>query len=186
MIAVGYKVLLFAAGSAGLSWISRASLKDLSSHGFYRFFAWECILALFCLNLERWFEEALAARQLLSWTLLSISLALVYLGVREFRKKGKVDGGRNEAGLLGIEKTTALVTSGIYQLIRHPFYSSLLLLGWGIFLKRVSWMGAILAVVSTLLLVATARAEEVENIKYFGAQYREYMRHTKRFIPYIF
>ncbi|HEY3310458.1 MAG TPA: isoprenylcysteine carboxylmethyltransferase family protein [Anaerolineales bacterium] len=186
MSAVWYRVLLFAAGSAGLYRISRASLKDPSSHGFYRFFAWECILALFCLNLESWFSEAFGARQLLSWTLLSISLALVYLGVCEFRKKGNVDGGRNEAGLLGIEKTTALVTSGIYQAIRHPFYSSLLFLGWGIFLKQVSWTGAILAVVMILLLVATARAEEVENIKYFGGQYREYMRRTKRFIPYIF
>ncbi len=38
----------------------------------------------------------------------------------------------------------------------------------------------------TLFLVATARAEERENLADFGAQYAEYMRRSKRFVPFVF
>ena len=37
----------------------------------------------------------------------------------------------------------------MYGYIRHPFYSSLLFLVWGILLKQVSWFGAALAVAAT-------------------------------------
>jgi hypothetical protein len=50
-------VIFFVTVSAGLAYISRASILHPSSHGFHRFFAWECILILFLLNYRRWFEE---------------------------------------------------------------------------------------------------------------------------------
>jgi len=78
------------------------------------------------------------------------------------------------------------VTSGIFRYIRHPLYSSLLYLAWGAFFKGVSSVTWVLVLSATALLVATARIEECENIDYFGEPYREYMRHTKMFIPYVF
>jgi len=36
------------------------------------------------------------------------------------------------------------------------------------------------------LLLATAKAEEVENVAYFGAAYRSHLQHTKMFIPFVF
>jgi len=36
-----------------------------------------------------------------------------------------------------------------------------------------------------LLLKLTARAEERENIRYFGAAYQAYRQHTKMFVPFI-
>ena len=102
--------------------------------------------------------------------------------------KGKVTLPSREGSpsLLGFEKTTTLVTTGIFRYIRHPLYSSLLLLTWGIFFKSPSAIGIFLASASTLFLVATARADEAECIQFFGAPYREYMRRTKMFIPYLF
>ena len=88
--------------------------------------------------------------------------------------------------LVGIEKTTRLVTTGIFKYIRHPLYSSLLLLAWGVFFKNPSWAACGLAVGATAFLLATARTEEAENVRYFGSAYQAYMRQTKMFIPYFF
>ncbi|MFQ6115414.1 MAG: methyltransferase family protein, partial [bacterium] len=111
---------------------------------------------------------------------------LVYQGVQLLYRKGKLDPKRSDSGLWGIERTTRLVTTGVYRYIRHPFYCSLLLLSWGILLKRVTWIGISLGVTTTIFLIITARKEEIENIQYFGEAYQEYMKHTKMFVPFIF
>lgn len=180
------KAILFVCATAGILWVSRSSIEDARFHGFYRFFAWEAILILFLMNMDYWFINPFSPRQIISWLFLILSVVLIYLGVQAFRQKGKVVQDRGDERLLGIEKTTELVTAGIYGLIRHPFYCSLLFLGWGIFLKNISWMAVVLTAVITFLLVETARREEGENIQFFGENYRKYMENTKRFIPYIF
>jgi protein-S-isoprenylcysteine O-methyltransferase Ste14 len=78
------------------------------------------------------------------------------------------------------------VTSGIYRFIRHPLYSSLLFLAWGVFFKDVNLAGAVLALVSSVFLVAAARADEAECIRYFGSEYEEYKKRTSMFIPFLF
>jgi protein-S-isoprenylcysteine O-methyltransferase Ste14 len=88
--------------------------------------------------------------------------------------------------MLEFEKTTALVTTGIYRYIRHPMYSSLLFLAWGVFFKSPSWADGLIVAVATLALLATARTEEAEDLRFFGEAYREYTRRSKRFIPFIF
>jgi protein-S-isoprenylcysteine O-methyltransferase Ste14 len=180
------KLVIFVVVSVGFAYVSRASLPMPRSHGFYRFFAWECLLALFLLNVESWFRDPFSVPQIVSWLLLIASLFLVIHGVRLLRRIGKPDDKREEAPLLAFEKTTALVVEGAYRYIRHPLYSSLLFLGWGIFFKDLSWAGLALAVAATFFLAMTARAEEGENIRFFGAAYQDYMRRTKMFIPFLF
>lgn len=183
---VGHKIILFGLATIGVTWVSRSSLRDVHSHGFYRFFAWEIILIMFLVNVNDWFVDPFGLRQIVSWSLLIVSLVLIYQGVQLFRRKGGLNQERNDPALVGIEKTTELVTTGVYHYIRHPFYSSLLFLGWGILMKNISWIGMLLAVTATILLIITARKEEIENIQYFGEQYREYMERTKMFVPFIF
>ncbi len=181
-----YKIIPFVIGTIALIWVSRFSLRSLHHHGFYRFFAWETILILFLMNVGYWFLDPFSPWQIVSWVFLIVSLVLIILGVQTFHREGVIDQDRGDPALVGVEKTTQLVTTGIYQYIRHPFYSSLLFLGWGIFLKNATWIGIILAVLNTLLLVITARKEEDENIVYFGEEYLAYMAQTRMFIPYIF
>jgi len=133
-----------------------------------------------------WFVDPFSLRQIISWTFLIVSLLLIYQGVQLFRRQGKLDQERDDPALVGIEKTTELVTTGVYHYIRHPFYSSLLFLGWGILFKNVNWIGVLLAVLNTILLLITARKEEVENIQFFGEDYQKYMERTKMFVPFIF
>ena len=181
-----YKVTIFVLASIGIVWVSRSSLRNFHSQGFYRFFAWEVILFLFLINVNYWFLEPFSLSQIFYWIFLLISLVLIIRGVQLFQEKGKLDSKRNDPSLVGIEKTTELVTTGIYHYIRHPFYSSLLFLGWGIFLKHVSWVCFLLALIVTISLTITAKKEEVENIHFFGEEYQLYMKQTKMFVPFIY
>jgi protein-S-isoprenylcysteine O-methyltransferase Ste14 len=181
------KLAIFVVVSAVFATISRASLLAPRSHGFYRFFAWECILGLFLLNVEVWFRDPFSATQIVSWLLLIVSAFLVIHGVRLLRRIGQPDDTREEAPLLAFEKTTTLVVEGAYRYIRHPLYSSLLFLAWGIFFKDMtSWAGIGLAAAATFFLTLTAKAEESEDIRFFGPAYQDYMRRTRMFIPFLF
>jgi len=181
------KIVLFGVASAGIVYISRASLRAPRSHGFYRFFAWEAILALLLLNVEYWFWNPFSLQQILSWIFLIASAFLVVHAVHLLRHIGKPTAQRSEdEASIGFEKTTQLVVVGAYKYIRHPMYSSLLFLTWGVLFKDLSWLSGILALAATIFLVATAKAEEAEDIRFFGAAYRTYIKQTKMFIPFLF
>lgn len=170
--------IIFAIASAGAIWLSRKSLLNPRSHGFYRFLAFESILGLFLLNVVFWLRNPFSATQIVSWLMLIASLFLVVHGFYLLRQIGKPDG--------AIENTTILVTRGAYKYIRHPLYSSLLWLAWGIFFKAPSWLGGALTLVATTALFATARVEEAENLRKFGDEYAAYIEATKMFIPLLF
>jgi protein-S-isoprenylcysteine O-methyltransferase Ste14 len=178
--------VLFLVFSAGIVLLSWKSLHNWRSHGFYRFFAFEAILALILLNIEYWFHQPFSVRQILSWLLLLLSLLLAVHGFMLLRRIGKPDAAIQDPIRLSIEKTTQLVKVGAYHYIRHPLYASLLCLAWGAFLKHPSPVGAGLGAIATLALYATSRMEEAENLKHFGAEYTDYMQQTKMFIPYVF
>lgn len=170
-----------------LAVVSRRSLRSTRSHGFYRFFVFEAILALILTNVPFWFRNVFSWHQLLSWILLLTSLLPLALGIRALHGPGaRGTTSRNETELLAFERTTRLVREGIFRHIRHPMYSSLLLLAWGAFFKVPSAPGFILAAVATAGLIVMAKIEEGENSRAFGPEYREYMAHTKRFIPGVY
>lgn len=180
------KLIILVLGTAVILWVSWSSLRKSFSRGFYRTFVFESILVMFLLAVDFWFVDPLSLRQIFSWIFLIVSGVMIISGVLMFSKRGKINPDRQDSMLVGIEKTTALVTTGIYRYIRHPFYSSLLFLGWGIFLKNTSMPAVVLAVLATVLVFAIAKIEEVENLNYFGVKYLEYIQDTKMFIPYIF
>jgi protein-S-isoprenylcysteine O-methyltransferase Ste14 len=180
------KLIVFVILTLGIAWLSRRSLREFKSHGFYRFFAWELILGLVLINMDFWFFEPFSWHQLISWPLLLISLYLIVHAVVLLRRVGGAETRQSELALIGIEKTSQLVTVGPYRYIRHPFYSSLLFLALGAFFKQLSWLGGLLIALAVIMLVATAKTEEAENIAYFGEEYRAYMGQTKMFMPFIF
>ncbi len=180
------EAIIFIGGTLGILYVSRASLRRPGSHGFYRFFAWEFLLVLFLLNVRNWFVQPFAPHQLVAWSLLLIALFLIIDSAIRLRRQGAPSEARVDDSLIGMEKTTRLVTGGIYHYIRHPMYSSLFFLGWGIFFKNPSWFGAALAIAASVFLALTARVEEAENIRFFGGDYLEYMRRTKMFVPFVF
>jgi protein-S-isoprenylcysteine O-methyltransferase Ste14 len=180
------KLAAFAGLSAALVYISRTSLRAPRSHGFYRFFAWEVIVALFLLNVDVWFRDPLSWHQLVSWFFITVSIVPFALGVRSLTTQGKpLKHREDDSQLLAFEKTSTLVTTGVYHYIRHPLYCSLLLLAWGLFFKSPTWSGVLLVLAGTLFLIATAKADEAECIRFFGSSYQEYMKRTKMFVPFL-
>ena len=181
------QLLIFILSSISLIIISWTSLHHPNSHGFYRFFAWEAILALIIINTSNWFNNWLTWYQIISWILLIACIVPLVFGIQSLRIRGKPNKEeRPDVQLLAFERTTKLVTSGIYKFIRHPLYSSLLLLAWGAFFKAPSQTGITLVLIATLFLNATAKADEAECIQTFGADYQEYMKRSKMFIPFVF
>lgn len=181
------KTIFFVLASAGIVYLSRASLRAPRSHGFYRFFAFEAILALILLNVESWFRDPFSFHQIIAWIFLMTSAFLVVHAVHLLRIIGKPTAQRSDDGAtIGFEKTTQLVSVGAYKYIRHPMYSSLLFLAWGVFFKDPFWLSGILALAATGSLVATAKVEEREDIRLFGTAYQTYLKQTKRFIPFLF
>lgn len=180
------RLILFGILSLSVISISWRTLFKIESHGFYRFFSWECIIWLFANDFRYWFNHPFNNEQLLSWLFLLISVYLVISGVILLKKVGKPQQNRDEKTLYEFEKTTVLIEQGLYKYIRHPLYSSLLFLTWGIFLKNPTVPLSFVALLSTVFLYLTAIFDEKECIKFFGSPYREYKKRTKLFIPFIF
>lgn len=181
-----FRLLIFVLISLGLTRLFRQSLRNPHCHGFYRYLAFETILALVLLNHPYWFSEPFSARQLLSWLLLLSSIVLVLNGLYLLKKFGGHQPRPETPENLRFENTASLVSQGIYRYIRHPMYSSLLFLAWGAFLKHVTLLTLAGAVLTTLLLVITARVEERESLDFFGREYQQYLRETRMFIPFLF
>jgi len=179
-------ILIFGILSIPVVVFSRRTLFSIKSHGFYRFFAWECMIWLFAVNYEYWFTDPFSIHQVLSWIFLFVSLYYALAGFFRLKKHGNASHEREDKTLFGFEKTTGLIQEGIFRYIRHPLYASLIILTWGIFFKVPSLVNLPFAILSTAFLYITSRIDEKECIRYFGEEYKDYMKNSKMFIPFIF
>lgn len=175
--------LVLGAGVVLVGLISRRALLHPRRHGFYRFFALVATMALLVLNIPWWFADAWTPLRVIDTALLYVALALVASGFFSLWRHGQPGPERDDAALLAFEKTRHLVRCGIYRWIRHPMYLSLLLVAWGSMLKQVTPLTLVLALMATGFVVLAVRADERECAAWFGEPYRDYMRHSRRFIP---
>lgn len=173
------RIIIFIVISVGFFIWSWPFLRNPRSHGFFRFFAFEATVALILLNVIQWFQNPLSAHQIVSWILLATCL---FLAVHGFYLLGTIGKAKN----FNVEDTKALVKVGVYRYIRHPLYSSIFFMGWGVFFKNPSLPGIILVLAISAFITATAKVEEMENLRKFGANYAEYWKSTKMFIPFFF
>lgn len=76
-----------------------------------------------------------------------------------------------------------LVTSGPYRWVRHPLYT----LGSAMFISlglvADNWFIAALGILAFVAMAIRTPREEANLIEKFGDEYREYMKHTGRFLP---
>jgi len=79
-----------------------------------------------------------------------------------------------------------LIRHGVYKYIRHPGYLGELLLYFSVPLLFHSLYGFFVMVFLIPLILYRIRVEEKMLIEKFGDEYRDYMRKSKRFIPYVF
>jgi len=181
-----FQIVAFILASIAIAALSWRSLGNPGCHGFYRFFAFEAILIIIVLNIPFWIKEAFSPAQIASWFLLIFSIVFAVQGIYWLRKAGGSAQRADSPETFAFENTTNLVTKGIYNYIRHPLYSSLLLLAWGAYLKHITTAGALAAIVATAALIITAKMDERECLDIFGSAYAAYMKQSKMFIPYLF
>jgi protein-S-isoprenylcysteine O-methyltransferase Ste14 len=172
------EVIIFGAVSIAALVASIDAWRTKQIYGLFRFLGFECIALLVALNADVWFRNPFAIRQLLSWTIFVVSVALAVHGFHLLRSVG---GARRRV----VEDTHGVVEVGAYRYIRHPLYASLIFFGWGVFLKGVDIPSAVLASIASVFWYVTARCEERFNVDRFGAAYAEYMEHTKMFVPFV-
>ena len=80
-----------------------------------------------------------------------------------------------------------LVTKGIFQYIRHPHYTSLLIIGFGLALFFCSLASLLIAIIAVPIMIWSIVDEEKLLIKQYGEKYKEYMKKVPwRIIPKIF
>jgi protein-S-isoprenylcysteine O-methyltransferase Ste14 len=77
------------------------------------------------------------------------------------------------------------VTNGPYRYIRHPMYTSLIMVGIGIGLLSKSWYFLIPFVATGIVITFGVRREEEAMIEKFGDEYIQYAQVTGRFFPLI-
>ncbi len=155
----------------------RPALRSVTTHGFYVFFAFEFLLALLFVNMGFWAVHVVSLYQIISWIFLAVSSFIAISGFYGLRKYGKPDD--------DWENTTVLIDRGIFRYMRHPLYSSLILLVIGILLKRITFVPLVIGCICIFFLITASLVEERESLKKFGDAYTTYKRTTMRYVPFI-
>ena len=70
-----------------------------------------------------------------------------------------------------------LVSSGVYKYIRHPIYTGMVILVFGLFLRRPALFITIASVVVIIFLIVKSRFEE-DLLQEKYSDYGEYRKHT--------
>lgn len=88
---------------------------------------------------------------------------------------------------VAVRPTQQVVQSGPYRFVRHPAYSGMLLTLLGLGLALANWASLVAVLAGGLIgHLYRIRVEERVLIEALDQPYVDYMRHTKRLIPFIF
>ena len=180
------QIMIFFVVGIGIAALSWRTFSDTRSYRFFRFISFETLLALIILTAPSLVRIGLSPGSVIAGMLL---LTAFVLGATSLlllvRARTSPPLRRRQPGSSGAQ-APSLVTRGPFHYIRHPIYTSILLLGWGLTAKHFTFFSILLALALTGLLLVTARAEELENLERFGEEYDRYMERTKLFFPGLY
>lgn len=95
--------------------------------------------------------------------------------------------GKNWSPTLEIREGHTLVTSGVYQVVRHPMYSSAFLWCIAQALLLPNWIAGLAGLISFAIAYFTRIPKEEQMLlDQFGNDYKAYQEQTKQLIPYLF
>ncbi|HVO77754.1 MAG TPA: isoprenylcysteine carboxylmethyltransferase family protein [Methanomassiliicoccales archaeon] len=114
-----------------------------------------------------------------------VGIALMVLGII-VRQWAIVVLGKWFSGSIAIQEGHQVVDVGPYRLVRHPSYTGALMIQIGIGLAFASW-GAVLVIIVSFAIAYGQRMliEEKELREQLGKRYADYMRRTKRLVPFL-
>jgi protein-S-isoprenylcysteine O-methyltransferase Ste14 len=82
-------------------------------------------------------------------------------------------------------KTGALITSGVYGIVRHPMYLGAILLFTAMVCFLPHWIMLLLSAINIIIVYRLMIEGEAQNINKFGSEYQEYMRVVPRANPLV-
>ncbi len=92
--------------------------------------------------------------------------------------------GKNFSTTLTLKREQTLVSHGPYQWVRHPMYTSFVLLWVGYFFLSANWFIGLTGILGFVwAIVVRTPKEEQMMIDRFGEEYLAYMNNTGRFLP---
>jgi len=121
-------------------------------------------------------------RETIQWVLGGLGIVSgVVVGLMAIAEHGRVNRGGPSA-LPTPNQQAELITSGLYQRIRHPIYTGVLLVAFGITI----WHGHVLTMLATVFLVGLLTYKslyEEELLMQQYSEYGQYRQRTGRFFP---
>jgi protein-S-isoprenylcysteine O-methyltransferase Ste14 len=112
---------------------------------------------------------------ILGWIVWAIGMTLVMMPIIMFPRRGGVPKGKS------FVRTTRLVDTGVYGVVRHPQYlGGILAIFVTTFLLYPHWLFAVLGVPGAVILYWSTRYEERRLIEQFGSDYQAYMQRVPR------
>jgi protein-S-isoprenylcysteine O-methyltransferase Ste14 len=123
-----------------------------------------------------------AVPPVMGWTGAFICLPAIWLFLRSHK-----DLGRQWSPKLELREEHELITTGVYEYIRHPMYTSAFLAGLAQLLLIGNWLvGPSYLVGFGILYFSRIQREEDFMAEQFGAEYRAYENRTSRLISKAF
>lgn len=88
---------------------------------------------------------------------------------------------------VAVRSTQSVVQSGPYRFVRHPSYTAILIMLLGVGMALANWASLVAMLAGGLIgLLYRVKVEEHALVEGLGQPYMDYMRTTRRFIPFIF
>jgi protein-S-isoprenylcysteine O-methyltransferase Ste14 len=118
--------------------------------------------------------------------LIVIGLALFILSLRLFRITHKALGAMWSHSL-DLRQNHRLVTTGIYETLRHPMYTAFWLWAIAQFFLLSNWLAGLSGIFGfgALYFLRIGQEEDMMEER-FGEEYRQYQKRTKRIIPGVY
>ena len=83
-----------------------------------------------------------------------------------------------------IKENASLITTGAYRYIRHPMYFAVLVMMLGIVVSKPTILSFLIYILLIITLFLKAQKEEMLWMER-SCEYKTYMQHTKKIIPFI-
>jgi protein-S-isoprenylcysteine O-methyltransferase Ste14 len=133
-----------------------------------------CAIAQILLTFLLYNQHGNEVVRIIGWAVLALSGIFGWLPVYELRRKGGVP---KRAPYV---RTTVLVTSGIYSIVRHPQFLGGMLLGISLALIAQHWLVVVLGVPVVVIFFLGVIDDDKEGIEKFGDDYKAYMKKVPR------
>jgi protein-S-isoprenylcysteine O-methyltransferase Ste14 len=120
----------------------------------------------------------------IAWFALGLAILLAGSALRHYCFRTL---GRYFTGNVKVQDDQPVIEHGLYRFVRHPSYTVGVLMYFGTGLALTNWLSILILVgMGVVTYSYRVRVEEQALGSSLGQPYLEYMRRTKRFVPFVF